>query len=210
LEDKAMNEPQQGDDANDQVDVKAPPSAIGTFFAGVLVFIAVFCINIGLIVIVFKGNLQESGQFGDSFGVVTSTFSGLALAGAIYALVLQRRELSDQRVSQIESRRDQRRMAELQAQMAAAQTKTAELQSQMATAQTRLADLMLRTAQLNACGIMINHDRRISENLEIDPLHRQEAFLRLELNLMRIDILSYFHRPEASIGCDPRKLKDVE
>lgn len=37
--------------------------------------------------------VQEMGQFGDSFGVLTSLFSGLALAGVVYTVLLQRQEL---------------------------------------------------------------------------------------------------------------------
>jgi hypothetical protein len=39
----------------------------------------------------------ERGQFGDLFGSVNALFSGLAFAGLIYAILLQRQELSLQR-----------------------------------------------------------------------------------------------------------------
>ena len=42
-------------------------------------------------------NLESRGQFGDSFGAVNALFSGLAFAGLIYALYLQRTELQLQR-----------------------------------------------------------------------------------------------------------------
>ena len=42
-------------------------------------------------------NIVERGQFGDSFGVVNALFSGLALAGVIYAIILQKKELALQR-----------------------------------------------------------------------------------------------------------------
>lgn len=37
---------------------------------------------------------EVSGQFGDSFGVISSFFSALAFAGLIYTILLQRKELS--------------------------------------------------------------------------------------------------------------------
>lgn len=40
---------------------------------------------------------DEQGQFGDLFGSVNALFSGLALAGLIYTIYLQHRELSLQR-----------------------------------------------------------------------------------------------------------------
>ena len=39
-------------------------------------------------------NLPTRGQFGDSFGAVNALFSGAALAGLIYAILLQRRDLA--------------------------------------------------------------------------------------------------------------------
>jgi len=40
---------------------------------------------------------SERGLFGDKFGAVNALFSGLAFAGVIYAIVLQRQELELQR-----------------------------------------------------------------------------------------------------------------
>ncbi len=43
------------------------------------------------------GDWQTSGTFGDSFGALNSLFSGLALAGLVYTIFLQRHEISMQR-----------------------------------------------------------------------------------------------------------------
>ena len=40
---------------------------------------------------------EERGEFGDSFGVVNALFSGLAFAGVIWAIILQKKELALQR-----------------------------------------------------------------------------------------------------------------
>ena len=45
----------------------------------------------------FFPNWAERGQFGDLFGSVNALFSGLAFLGLIYAILLQRKELSLQR-----------------------------------------------------------------------------------------------------------------
>lgn len=42
-------------------------------------------------------SIATAGTFGDSFGVVTSLFSGLAFAGIILTILLQRRELTESR-----------------------------------------------------------------------------------------------------------------
>lgn len=45
----------------------------------------------------FPGDLAKQGQFGDMFGMVNALFSGLALSGAILAIILQSIELNQQR-----------------------------------------------------------------------------------------------------------------
>ena len=49
----------------------------------------------------FPGWIDESkrGAFGDSFGVVNALFSGLAFAGVIFAILLQKKELELQRIA---------------------------------------------------------------------------------------------------------------
>ncbi|SKC53570.1 putative phage abortive infection protein [Ohtaekwangia koreensis] len=48
-------------------------------------------------VLLYKENWTERGQFGDMFGAVNALFSGLAFAGIIYTILLQREELKAQR-----------------------------------------------------------------------------------------------------------------
>ncbi len=45
----------------------------------------------------FYDDIRDSGAFGDSFGALNSLFSGLALLGVLYTVILQKRELSLQR-----------------------------------------------------------------------------------------------------------------
>lgn len=56
---------------------------------------------------------QSRGQFGDQFGSVNALFSGLAFAGLISAIILQKRELTLQR-EQLELQRDEMRESRLQ------------------------------------------------------------------------------------------------
>lgn len=42
-------------------------------------------------------SIEKAGQFGDSFGVITSLFSGFAFSGVLITLMLQRDELKLQR-----------------------------------------------------------------------------------------------------------------
>lgn len=56
------------------------------------------------------------GQFGDLFGAVNATFSGLAFAGLIYAILLQRDDLALQRVELELTREELKRTAVAQEQ----------------------------------------------------------------------------------------------
>jgi hypothetical protein len=70
---------------------------------------------------------EQRGQFGDLFGSVNALFSGLAFAGLIYAILLQRqelglqrRELQLQREEMAASRAELARQADVQAALARA------------------------------------------------------------------------------------------
>lgn len=43
----------------------------------------------------FAGSLDRAGNFGDSFGGISALFSGLALALAIYSMVLQQKQSAE-------------------------------------------------------------------------------------------------------------------
>ena len=60
------------------------------------------------------GNPGQPGAFGDMFGAVNALFSGLAFAGVIVAILMQREELSLQRKVLVETRRELARSAEAQ------------------------------------------------------------------------------------------------
>ena len=64
---------------------------------GLLVFwLCATPLSIILSVWIGKHYLERSGLLGDTFGVVNSLFSGLALLGAIYAIILQQRQTAMQ------------------------------------------------------------------------------------------------------------------
>ena len=69
-------------------------------FPGVIVFwiAAIFLIPMQY------PKIEESGQFGDMFGAVNALFAGLAFAGVIWAIILQKQELELQRQELKETR----------------------------------------------------------------------------------------------------------
>ena len=69
----------------------------------------------------------EAGPFGDLFGSINALFSGLAFAGLIYAILLQRRELELQRL-ELQATREEMKLARSEAERSAsAQEATARL-----------------------------------------------------------------------------------
>lgn len=80
-------------------------------------------------------SVEKSGVFGDSFGVLTSLFSGLAFAGLIITIVMQKDELALQR-------------EELKLQRAALESQVAELKSMSAFAAIDQVRSMLESALL--------------------------------------------------------------
>jgi hypothetical protein len=72
------------------------------------------------------------GQFGDMFGAVNSLFSGLALAGVVYTIYLQHREIEEQRKEAKENEEFRRsQTAALNAQVDALRSTVGSLQEQL-------------------------------------------------------------------------------
>jgi hypothetical protein len=91
----------------------------------------------------------ERGQFGDMFGAVNALFSGLAFAGVIFAILLQRQEIDDQR--------------ELTA-------RTAQTQEASTTALTEQANMLRLTAQMNGLSTIIsNYEDRLARHYSSTP-----------------------------------------
>ncbi|MFC0047371.1 putative phage abortive infection protein [Rheinheimera tilapiae] len=67
---------------------------IGGVLSAVLIY---GCVLLALTWPISEFSISSSGVFGDSFGVLTSLFSGLAFAGLIITIVMQRDELALQR-----------------------------------------------------------------------------------------------------------------
>ena len=83
---------------------------VALMLLGVVILQIVF----GVAVYRMFGSWGERGSFGDMFGAVNTLFSGLALAGVVYAILLQRRELALQREELSMTRGELRRAADAQ------------------------------------------------------------------------------------------------
>jgi hypothetical protein len=109
------------------------------------------------------------GQFGDVFGAVNATFSGLAFAGLVYAILLQREDLELQR-RELELTRQ-----ELQ--------RTAAAQEQAEVALRAQAEAASVSAKLSATSFLL---RQYQE--EIEEM-RKDAFLAGDPRLKRMQEL---------------------
>lgn len=67
-------------------------------FIKIAIILIVLSIVFPFIVNHFFSNWQKSGMFGDTFGALNTLFSGLALAGVIVTILIQRNELENQRL----------------------------------------------------------------------------------------------------------------
>jgi len=78
-----------------------------------IIILAIWIISI---IIVYKSfsNWTDRGTFGDAFGAINALFSGLAFAGIIYTILLQRQELILQREELRDTRIELKRSADAQ------------------------------------------------------------------------------------------------
>lgn len=123
--------------------MRAPTHSTIAVYIGV--FIVVAQVAIGYAVIPALPDWPTRGQFGDVFGAVNALFSGLAFAGLIYTVFLQREELALQR-KELELTRQ-----ELQ--------RTAEAQEQSEIALRAQAEAASRTALLTTTSALLEHYR---------------------------------------------------
>ncbi|MDQ3111291.1 MAG: hypothetical protein M3R17_15495 [Bacteroidota bacterium] len=82
----------------------------------VILFVVVFITWLISFVVVLAGikDWNARGNFGDSFGGINALFSGLAFAGIIYTILLQKKELTLQRQELVDTRVELRRAADAQ------------------------------------------------------------------------------------------------
>lgn len=69
----------------------------GMWFWGVIITLLIICSWIGTLFLLKDYPSDVRGTFGDMFGSINALFSGLALAGIIFTILLQRKELMLQR-----------------------------------------------------------------------------------------------------------------
>jgi hypothetical protein len=94
----------------------------------------------------------RQGQFGDLFGSINALFSGLAFAGVVVAIFLQRHELKLQHSELAESRRELQRSATAQENLQKAQQKAINAQAYKVAVDVLQAESVVRSR-----GIVFSH-----------------------------------------------------
>ena len=108
-------------------------TSISPFVIGSIIIVIIWLLSILLMDFLFDNSFNEnSAWFGDSFGAINSLFSGLAFAGIIYTILLQRNELQLQRQELRETRQELKRSADAQEKSEAAFTKQIEIMNKTA------------------------------------------------------------------------------
>lgn len=93
--------------------MSADKKSLAGVFGVAAVLIALQAIS-GFVLYHVLPDWQVRGQFGDMFGAVNTLFSGLALVGLVYAILLQRQDLELQRRELELTREELRRSAQAQ------------------------------------------------------------------------------------------------
>ena len=122
---------------------------------------------------------EERGTFGDMFGAVNALFSGLAFAGIVYTILLQRRELELQREELHVTRLELSRSAAAQEKAEAALAK-----------QVEALQYGQRLTTINNLLEFANHcnDRLKSQRMNAVESHQQQLWASRRYQLMeRLD-----------------------
>jgi hypothetical protein len=122
----------------------------------------------------FLGKMDERGQFGDLFGSINALFSGLAFAGVVFAILLQRQELALQRQELSETRQEMKRTADAQDAAQRALNQTIWAQS------LKVALDILEEPRIKTARRVTWNDRQAINRLDM-PLLNETALESIEL-----------------------------
>lgn len=125
------------------------------------------------------------GQFGDMFGAVNTLFSGLAFAGFLCAIYLQREDLRLQRQDLALTRNELSRAAQAQEQSATSMAKQAVIR--VLTAQVSAASALLSSVEARLERISITNDPGVIQQRKELRAQRQALTQTLDRAYMEIN-----------------------
>jgi len=162
--------------------------------AGVFLLIAFlfpFCVNY------FFSNWTKSGTFGDTFGALNALFSGLALAGVIVTILIQRTELRNQRIELTLQRNE---MKETRKEFLLNRT-TSLVYNQLDRFEKALSELTIAMPN----GIIVKGNDAIlyldeNENPVYNPLDKPEEEYNAEMKTALIELLKIYGRNKSELN----------
>lgn len=122
---------------------------------------------------------EARGTFGDMFGAVNSLFSGLAFLGVVYAIILQKTELSLQRKELELTRNELKKSAEAQERSEKALSIQAKAMEQTALINTLTASIQSLSSRIQ--GISLSGKTSVVE----ENKRRREALIKKHAVLTR-------------------------
>lgn len=122
-------------------------------FAALILIIVLIWATSWVLLIIYLPDGQTRSSFGDMFGAINALFSGAALAGVIFAIHLQRRELALQR-RELEMTRQEL-------------SRSAVAQEKSEKALNEQAKLMLLTAKLSAVSSLLDAHKKQVELYQV-------------------------------------------
>lgn len=133
------------------------------------------------------GNFEQRGQFGDSFGVLTSLFTGLGFGGLVVTLILQQRQISQQENE-----------IKIQRQSEEARHYEETLHKLLSLYATTLADVSSPKGELRARSVLRGSTDRVfeaikKEKAQIVPLQVQERYRNGQLTVDDELLLDYLY-----------------
>ncbi len=150
---------------------KNKPDSLKTLYIPIGIVIFVWIASIPILFKIFS-EPGDRGLFGDMFGAINALFSGLALAGIIYTIFLQKHELSLQRKELEYTRKELTRSAEAQ------EKSEAVLRDQVSA--------MEKTARLNGLSSIINHYGKVAEVSGRTSPEKSDALRQSEVCIKQI------------------------
>ncbi|MFT5238430.1 MAG: hypothetical protein ACI9M9_002038 [Flavobacteriaceae bacterium] len=154
--------------------MKKPKSNIG-LLTKMIVLVLIIWILSTVLIIFGLDNWSDRGTFGDLFGAVNSLFSGLAFAGLIYTIVLQKQDLKLQRNEIALNRAELKKTAKAQQNSEKAlieQVEQMKVASKLNALKTLIDYYNLQIANSNNTPeiILIAKEKRKKTILEIDSM----------------------------------------
>ena len=122
--------------------MKETKSNIGLLTKMIILILVIWILS-AILILFGLDNWSDRGTFGDLFGAVNALFSGLAFAGLIYTIVLQKQDLELQRKEIAQNRTELK--------------KSANAQQKSEQALVEQVEQMKITAKLNALKTLIEY-----------------------------------------------------